>query len=74
MGQGWRIFTRDTHLLVAHFKYACGPDILPSSRRQNYHLSFQADFVAAFAQANLGDVSPNTAGPKCIDTGEYMIG
>eukprot|EP00595_Chromulina_sp_UTEXLB2642_P000698 CAMPEP_0196768146 /NCGR_PEP_ID=MMETSP1095-20130614/42402_1 /TAXON_ID=96789 ORGANISM="Chromulina nebulosa, Strain UTEXLB2642" /NCGR_SAMPLE_ID=MMETSP1095 /ASSEMBLY_ACC=CAM_ASM_000446 /LENGTH=474 /DNA_ID=CAMNT_0042137325 /DNA_START=660 /DNA_END=2081 /DNA_ORIENTATION=+ len=27
------------------------------------------DFVAAFASTNLGDVSPNTAGPKCIDTG-----
>lgn len=28
------------------------------------------DFVAAFAATNLGDVSPNTAGPRCIDTGE----
>ncbi|KAL3313772.1 Neutral ceramidase [Cichlidogyrus casuarinus] len=27
-------------------------------------------FVAAFAQANEGDVTPNTAGPRCIDTGE----
>jgi neutral ceramidase len=27
------------------------------------------DFVAAFASTNLGDVSPNTDGPKCIDTG-----
>jgi len=26
-------------------------------------------FVSAFASTNLGDVSPNTAGPKCIDTG-----
>jgi len=26
-------------------------------------------FVAIFAQANEGDVSPNTAGPRCIDTG-----
>ena len=26
-------------------------------------------FVAAFASTNLGDVSPNTAGPKCLDTG-----
>lgn len=26
-------------------------------------------FVAAFASTNLGDVSPNTNGPKCIDTG-----
>jgi neutral ceramidase len=28
------------------------------------------DFVAAFASSNLGDVSPNTNGAKCIDTGE----
>ncbi|CAG7837769.1 unnamed protein product [Allacma fusca] len=27
-------------------------------------------FVAAFASSNLGDVSPNIKGPKCIDTGE----
>jgi neutral ceramidase len=26
-------------------------------------------FVAAFASTNLGDVSPNTNGAKCIDTG-----
>lgn len=26
-------------------------------------------FVAAFASTNLGDVSPNTAGARCIDTG-----
>jgi len=25
--------------------------------------------VAAFAQSNEGDVSPNTKGPHCIDTG-----
>lgn len=29
----------------------------------------QGSFVAAFASTNLGDVSPNTAGPRCIDTG-----
>ncbi|XP_038060087.1 neutral ceramidase-like isoform X2 [Patiria miniata] len=27
-------------------------------------------FVAAFASSNLGDVSPNTQGAKCIDTGK----
>jgi len=26
-------------------------------------------FVAAFASTNLGDVSPNIAGPRCLDTG-----
>ncbi|XP_014680017.1 PREDICTED: neutral ceramidase-like [Priapulus caudatus] len=29
----------------------------------------EGDFVAAFAQANEGDVSPNTRGPHCLDTG-----
>ncbi|XP_067928442.1 uncharacterized protein [Watersipora subatra] len=32
-------------------------------------LPHQVSFVAAFAQANLGDVSPNTKGPHCMDTG-----
>ncbi|CAM9404584.1 unnamed protein product, partial [Ectocarpus fasciculatus] len=31
-------------------------------------------FVAAFGSTNLGDVSPNTAGPVCIDTGEPCDG
>lgn len=29
----------------------------------------QSNFVAAFAQSNEGDVSPNTRGPHCTDTG-----
>lgn len=33
-------------------------------------LSFRkGPFVAAFASSNLGDVSPNTMGARCIDTG-----
>ncbi|KAJ8978006.1 hypothetical protein NQ317_004551 [Molorchus minor] len=30
----------------------------------------QTSFVGAFASTNLGDVSPNIQGPKCINTGE----
>ncbi|KAG7339665.1 neutral/alkaline non-lysosomal ceramidase [Nitzschia inconspicua] len=37
-----------------------GPKTLPG----------QGGFVAAFASTNLGDVSPNTNGPRCLDTGE----
>ena len=33
------------------------------------HYFSQGDFVAAFAQSNEGDVSPNTKGPHCLDTG-----
>jgi len=29
----------------------------------------EGQFVAGFAQANCGDISPNTAGPRCQDTG-----
>jgi len=31
--------------------------------------SGRGPFVGGFASTNLGDVSPNTMGPKCIDTG-----
>ncbi|NXU84331.1 ASAH2 ceramidase, partial [Xiphorhynchus elegans] len=30
----------------------------------------EGSFVAAFASSNLGDVSPNTRGPSCVNTGE----
>lgn len=36
-----------------------GPDSIPG----------MGPFIAGFASTNLGDVSPNTAGPRCIDTG-----
>lgn len=29
----------------------------------------QGSFVAAFAQSNAGDVSPDTGEPKCVDSG-----
>ena len=29
----------------------------------------QGRFIAAFAQSNLGDVSPNILGARCLDTG-----
>jgi hypothetical protein len=38
----------------------------------NYTLPGIGRFVAAFAATNLGDVSPNTVGPKCIDTGLWQ--
>ncbi|KAK5649561.1 hypothetical protein RI129_000590 [Pyrocoelia pectoralis] len=31
----------------------------------------QGPFVAAFCSSNLGDVSPNTKGPRCINTGDF---
>uniref|UniRef100_A0A8C4LZ26 Neutral ceramidase n=1 Tax=Equus asinus asinus TaxID=83772 RepID=A0A8C4LZ26_EQUAS len=34
------------------------------------YLPGEGPYVAAFASSNLGDVSPNTLGPHCINTGE----
>ncbi|XP_006831495.1 PREDICTED: neutral ceramidase [Chrysochloris asiatica] len=34
------------------------------------HLPGEGPYVAAFASSNLGDVSPNTLGPHCVNTGE----
>lgn len=33
------------------------------------NICFQGPFVAMFSQANEGDVSPNTKGGRCINTG-----
>ena len=41
------------------FEQAMNGDALPG----------MGPFVAAFAATNLGDDSPNTAGPRCLDTG-----
>jgi hypothetical protein len=34
------------------------------------HFFWQGPFVAAFSSSNLGDVSPNVFGPRCINTGD----
>ncbi|XP_076825359.1 putative neutral ceramidase C [Clavelina lepadiformis] len=39
-------------------------------RKPGEELSGNESFVAAFASANLGDVSPRTKGPICVDTGK----
>ncbi len=46
------------------FEYKMNPHARPG----------KGNFVAAFASTNLGDVSPNTKGPKCIDTGKRCDG
>jgi hypothetical protein len=44
---------------------------LTEKHMNNGTLPGKGPFVAAFASTNLGDVSPNTAGPTCIDTGRW---
>ena len=54
------LISSDNKGLAAHlFERDLNPDLMPQ----------QVTFVAAFAQANEGDVSPNTRGPHCMDTG-----
>ncbi|XP_039259847.2 putative neutral ceramidase C [Styela clava] len=40
-----------------------------SMRNEGENMTGKESFSAAFAQSHLGDVSPNTAGPRCTDTG-----
>lgn len=35
--------------------------------------NLEDDFIAAFAQSNVGDTSPNVLGPVCLDTGNAAI-
>lgn len=38
-------------------------------RKPGENITGEEEFVGAFAAANLGDVSPNTQGPMCVNTG-----
>ncbi|OXB53089.1 hypothetical protein ASZ78_002557 [Callipepla squamata] len=59
----------NTNLLVNsdNMGYA---SILFEQEKNKGVLPGEGPFVAAFASSNLGDVSPNTKGPFCINTGE----
>ncbi|CAL1538863.1 unnamed protein product [Lymnaea stagnalis] len=51
------------------FEKKFNPDSLPGKVCVEAGQLSSGSFVAAFAQSNLGDVSPNTQGPHCLDTG-----
>uniref|UniRef100_H2YVZ6 Neutral ceramidase n=1 Tax=Ciona savignyi TaxID=51511 RepID=H2YVZ6_CIOSA len=60
LGRSWhKIFHHLAGYAELLFEEAMHPGSLPGGGR----------FVAAFAQSNEGDVSPNTRGPHCTDTG-----
>ena len=52
---------KSVYFLVAMHEFQC--------KAVHVCLFVQGKYVAAFAQSNLGDVSPNTKGPHCIDSG-----
>ncbi|CAG9858927.1 unnamed protein product [Phyllotreta striolata] len=59
----------NTNCLLSSDNVGYASILLESSMNTN-DLPGQGDFVGAFASTNLGDVSPNTKGPICVDTGE----
>eukprot|EP00815_Leptocylindrus_aporus_P005578 CAMPEP_0116054652 /NCGR_PEP_ID=MMETSP0322-20121206/2931_1 /TAXON_ID=163516 /ORGANISM="Leptocylindrus danicus var. apora, Strain B651" /LENGTH=730 /DNA_ID=CAMNT_0003538089 /DNA_START=98 /DNA_END=2289 /DNA_ORIENTATION=+ len=59
----------NTNLLVSSDNKGYASYLAEKHFNGNSTLPGRGDFVAAFASTNLGDVSPNTAGAKCIDTG-----
>jgi hypothetical protein len=66
-----RDFTFNLNEKVALKLICANKNVLPSAYIGNAKLNhiLQGPFIAAFASTNLGDVSPNLDGPKCIDTG-----
>ena len=59
----------NTNLLVAGDNKGYASYLFEKDYNPKGTLPGQGKFVAAFGQSNEGDVSPNTMGPKCIDTG-----
>lgn len=59
----------NTNLLVAGDNKGLASYLFEKAKNPVGTLPGQGQFVAAFGQSNEGDVSPNLAGPKCIDTG-----
>jgi hypothetical protein len=58
-----------TNLLISGDNKGYASYLMEKDMNGRETLPGQGDFVAAFASTNLGDVSPNTAGPRCLDTG-----
>ncbi|THD21070.1 Neutral ceramidase C [Fasciola hepatica] len=59
----------NTNTLISSDNKGLAAILFEKRMNSNGRLLGKGPFVAAFAQANEGDVSPNIAGPRCIDTG-----
>ncbi|KAG8135399.1 hypothetical protein E2320_008422 [Naja naja] len=59
----------NTNLLVNSDNAGYAAYLFEQEKNEGY-LPGKGPFVAAFTSSNLGDVSPNTKGPHCINTGE----
>ncbi|XP_025033016.1 putative neutral ceramidase C [Python bivittatus] len=58
-----------TNRLVSSDNIGYAAYLFEQEKNEGY-LPGKGPYVAAFAASNLGDVSPNTKGPHCINTGE----
>ncbi|XP_070801768.1 neutral ceramidase [Pituophis catenifer annectens] len=59
----------NTNVLVNSDNIGYAAYLFEQEKNKGY-LPGKGPFVAAFTSSNLGDVSPNTKGPHCINTGE----
>ncbi|XP_026526474.1 neutral ceramidase [Notechis scutatus] len=59
----------NTNLLVNSDNVGYAAYLFEQEKNEGYFPG-KGPFVAAFTSSNLGDVSPNTKGPHCINTGE----
>ncbi|KAM6443048.1 putative neutral ceramidase C [Liasis olivaceus] len=59
----------NTNRLVSSDNTGYAAYLFEQEKNEGY-LPGKGPYVAAFAASNLGDVSPNTEGPHCINTGE----
>ncbi|XP_060552761.1 uncharacterized protein LOC132714046 [Ruditapes philippinarum] len=59
----------NTNRLISSDNKGLAALMLEADRNGQTVLPGKGAFVAAFAQSNEGDVSPNTKGPHCLDTG-----
>ena len=55
--------------IILSFSKKLNTGLCGKGGEQPFLFAFQGKFVAAFGQSNEGDVSPNTKGPHCLDTG-----
>lgn len=60
----------NTNVLVSGDNKGYASYLMEEAMSPSGTLPGKASFLAAFAQSNEGDVSPNTKGPHCQNTGE----
>jgi len=63
----------NTNVLISGDNKGYASYLMEKHYNGNDTLAGKGAFVAAFASTNLGDVSPNTKGAVCVDTGTFVL-